>query len=122
MKTTLIVNPNAGNTSEGLEEEIQAALQAAGYTCEHRPTQSEEDLEQALETSADLVVAAGGDGTLRAVVKRLAGRGIPLLPLPLGTANNVGNALGLNGSLQDWLGGLERPTHTQYDLGIARGP
>jgi len=41
----------------------------------------------ALAHGADLVLAAGGDGTLRAVAEVLRGTGIPMAPIPLGTGN-----------------------------------
>ncbi|HET9967154.1 MAG TPA: diacylglycerol kinase family protein, partial [Streptosporangiaceae bacterium] len=51
----------------------------------------------AVEAGADLVVAAGGDGTVRACAEALAGTGIPLAIVPLGTANLVARALGVPG-------------------------
>ena len=51
---------------------------------------------QALDDGADLVVAAGGDGTVRAVVHELQGSGTPLGIVPLGTANLFSRNLLLN--------------------------
>ena len=41
------------------------------------------------------VVAAGGDGTISAVASRLAGTGVPLGVLPLGTLNHFAKDLGI---------------------------
>ena len=41
----------------------------------------------------DLVIAAGGDGTIGSVATQLAGSGVPLAILPLGTANDVARSL-----------------------------
>ncbi|MDO5682583.1 MAG: diacylglycerol kinase family protein, partial [Propionibacteriaceae bacterium] len=41
----------------------------------------------AVKQGADLVLTAGGDGTIRAVCEGLAGSGIPLALLPAGTGN-----------------------------------
>jgi diacylglycerol kinase (ATP) len=50
---------------------------------------------RALESGADVVVAAGGDGTVSAVAEALIGTGVPLGVIPRGTANALSAALGL---------------------------
>lgn len=50
----------------------------------------------ALTEGADLVVAAGGDGTVREVAHVLAGTGTPLGILPIGTANLTALNLGID--------------------------
>jgi diacylglycerol kinase (ATP) len=42
---------------------------------------------EAVRRGADLVVAVGGDGTVRAVAEALAGSGIPMGVVPIGTGN-----------------------------------
>jgi diacylglycerol kinase family enzyme len=62
------------------------------------------------ETRPDVVVAAGGDGTLGAVVEAVVGSAVPRRPavgiIPLGTANNVARALGLPSVRQGGAGAL----------------
>jgi diacylglycerol kinase (ATP) len=74
----------------------------------------------AVAAGARMVVAAGGDGTVRACAHALAGTRVPLAIVPLGTANLAARALGVppgtRGALAAAFGGHER----RIDLGAAR--
>jgi diacylglycerol kinase family enzyme len=52
---------------------------------------------RAVTAGASLVFAAGGDGTVRACAEALAGTGVPLAIVPLGTANLTARALSVPG-------------------------
>jgi diacylglycerol kinase (ATP) len=49
----------------------------------------------ALERGVDVVLVAGGDGTVRAVSEAMAGTGVPLAILPSGTGNLLARNIGL---------------------------
>jgi YegS/Rv2252/BmrU family lipid kinase len=95
----VIVNPEAGSheTKESTET-IMAGLEDAGIEGTLRVTERAEDTKRfATEAAAegtDLLVVAGGDGTVMGAVGALANSGIPLLPLPLGTWNGLVRMLG----------------------------
>ena len=58
---------------------------------------------------ADLVVAVGGDGTVRGCAEGLAGTGVPLGIVPHGTANLLARTLRLPGHPRAALDGRARP-------------
>ena len=74
----------------------------------------------AVAAGARMIVAAGGDGTVRACAHALAGSQVPLAIVPLGTANLAARALGVppgtRGALATAFGGYER----RIDLAAAR--
>ncbi|MBV8213887.1 MAG: NAD(+)/NADH kinase [Verrucomicrobia bacterium] len=52
-------------------------------------------IRHALDQRPDLVVVAGGDGTVRPIASELVGTNIPLAIIPVGTFNNLALSLGL---------------------------
>jgi diacylglycerol kinase family enzyme len=71
----------------------------AGHDLRRRSTK--QDWKQLLDEPADLVVAAGGDGTVRRVALEAASRCLPFSAIPIGTANNIAKSLGLLGEAAD---------------------
>jgi diacylglycerol kinase family enzyme len=55
----------------------------------------QEVTKQALEQDVDLIIAAGGDGTVRAVAEAVRGHGTPVALLPSGTGNLLARNLKL---------------------------
>jgi diacylglycerol kinase family enzyme len=95
-RALLVSSPNAGNASRA--GQLTTQLERLGITVarqmlvgelDHLPPQGARWREQGY----DLVVAAGGDGTVGAVATHLTGSELPLAILPLGTANDVARSL-----------------------------
>jgi diacylglycerol kinase (ATP) len=122
MKATLIYNPNSGGNGRVKPEEMVAALQAAGYQAVFEPTKTEDDLDRVLEGGEELVVVAGGDGTVRAVATRTIGKPVQLALIPMGTANNIAAALGLAGKPLEIISGLEKPIRRYFDMCLVQVP
>lgn len=83
-----------------LKAAIASAESAAGWRESVWLETSEDDpgqgmAQQALEQGCDLVLAAGGDGTIRAVAEILAGTDVPMALLPSGTGNLLARNLEL---------------------------
>jgi diacylglycerol kinase (ATP) len=100
LRVLVLHNPTAGDEKHS-EESLRALIERAGHEVRFRSVK-EPDWEHALDDGLDLVVAAGGDGTVRKVFRLLAGMEIPVTILPLGTANNIARSLGLKDGDPEW--------------------
>lgn len=120
MRIFLLHNPDAGR-DEYSKKRLTAALREAGHKVTYRSVASR-DWKAALEKRADLVVVAGGDGTVGKVARRLVGRKIPLSVLPLGTANNLARTLGFDRPVGKLIRKIGQGEPRGFDVGVARGP
>ena len=77
---------------------------------------------RALADGASLVFAAGGDGTVRACAEALAGTGVPLAIVPLGTANLTARALGVPTRAERALDAGFDGRDRRIDLALLEGP
>ncbi|WP_276326081.1 diacylglycerol/lipid kinase family protein [Palleronia marisminoris] len=109
----LLHNPSAG-MGEHSREELSACLAAEGMSVTYCSTSSD-DIGECLAQRADLIIIAGGDGTVCRAVAHLSERRRPFGIIPLGGSNNVATSLGfehrtiLSG---DWPGTrTPRPLH-----------
>jgi lipid kinase YegS len=117
VRVTLVVNTADTGAIEALRRHVEA-LRQAGSTVRPRVTFEAGDARvfarEAAEEGHDLVVAAGGDGTVNEVVNGLydwldeAGYAPDALPrlavVPLGTGNDLAGALGIPGSVDEAMG------------------
>jgi diacylglycerol kinase family enzyme len=120
MRITLLHNPKAGR-GKLAKRDLMAALAKAGHHAIYQSTRTS-DYKKALKEPADLVLAAGGDGTVGKVGHELIDTGIPLAVLPLGTANNLARSLGFCLSPEEIITGLQSAERRTFDVGLARGP
>jgi len=105
----VILNPIAGHADvEKVRAGLEKLSQARGWQYQVYETTGDENVSeiagQACRDGAQLVVAAGGDGTIAAVVNGLVHTGIPLGVIPVGTGNGLARAmqipLDLNSAIQ----------------------
>ncbi|MGK2349120.1 bifunctional phosphatase PAP2/diacylglycerol kinase family protein [Actinomyces sp. W5033] len=96
----VILNPTKFDDLSLLRRRVEATVLERGW----RPTTwletstqdpGHEAARRALADGADLVLVAGGDGTVRAVSAELAGTGVPMALLPSGTGNLLARNLGV---------------------------
>jgi diacylglycerol kinase family enzyme len=113
-------NPKAGLGNHH-KKELMAALARAGHHATYQSTKKS-GYKKALKKPTDVVLAAGGDGTVEKVGCRLIDTGIPLSVLPLGTANNLARNLGFTAPHEEIMARLKGGRKRAFDVGIARGP
>jgi diacylglycerol kinase (ATP) len=122
VRITLIHNPAAGSQSEADADKLVGLLRGAGHEVRLQSCK-DKDWAQALQAPADLAVVAGGDGTVARVAKAMVGRGIPIAPLPAGTANNISRTLGLTDRpWEELVRSWPEARRVRLDVGIAKGP
>jgi len=122
-----IVNPKSGPTgTKPTSRRFSEYLIKRGFTVRVYLTRCLEDAyEMATDAAVDydcaMIVAVGGDGTVREVMRGMEGTDKPLLIVPCGTENVLANELGLDQRLKTIVkvfeGGFARP----LDLGSANG-
>jgi diacylglycerol kinase (ATP) len=118
-RATIIHNTSAGD-GHPTGGELRALVEAQGFTPAYATT--DVDLDSLLQDPGDLVVVAGGDGTVGQVAARLVGQSATLAILPIGTANNLAISIGITGPLDLLAEGWKRARRMSLNVGTARGP
>jgi len=121
----IILNPLAGARRQGRLRAVIARLRRMGGQVRVETTARAGDAtrlaRQIDPTACDVVVAAGGDGTINEVANGLVGSHLPLAIIPLGTANVLAAEIGLAQDTQSLASTiLDGPAVAIYP-GIANG-
>ncbi len=116
----LLHNPKAGD-QDHIKEELIRRIESQGFTC-HYASLKEKGWKRFKRGTA-LVVIAGGDGTVREVLKKLLTRSILDKPLtvalmPSGTANNFARTLGISSDLDAFERSIREWKPKQVDIGF----
>src|SRR6476661_1281981 len=122
VRITLIHNPAAGRQGADDARKLVTFLKEHGYDVRYQSAK-EEGWKKALKQPADMIVVAGGDGTVAKVTRRMVGHGIPVGLLPSGTANNIARSLGLlERPFEELVRGWQDGRRVKLDVGVAKGP
>lgn len=121
MRTCVILNDSAGSAGRLTGRDVEAVLAPLGDISIERPAGGDAATEvarRALDDGCDLLVAAGGDGTVNQVVTALAESASPtrLGVLPLGTANDFARSIGMPNRLEDAVAALRAGRSVPADL------
>jgi diacylglycerol kinase family enzyme len=122
----VVANPIKMARPDLVRAQVDAAFEAHGWrTPEWHETTREEpggrQAREAVRSGADVVVAAGGDGTVRACVGALAGTDTALAVLPFGTGNLLAANLGVPPRLGDAVALVTSGRRRRLDVGVLDG-
>jgi len=119
MNVVAILNPNAGKgiaaaLPSALRVQLGAAL--ADIRCPADAEDATTQVRDAVRGGADVILAAGGDGTLNAVINGIRGYRAALALLPAGSANDFAAQNGCSASLQALCRAILRGARRRVDL------
>lgn len=122
----VLLNANSGTVlATGISAaSLQEHFDAAGLDAVvdgDTDTPFAERIERATKADVDVVVAAGGDGTITALAGALAGSEKALAILPLGTVNALAKDLGLPMDIPEAIALLKSATIRKIDVGEVNG-
>lgn len=103
MRIAVVANPASGPAKGKREEAVRSAFEGLASDVEVHAHGG--DLAEAARrlagTRPDVLVAAGGDGTVRCVASAVAGSVVPMAVLPMGTLNHFARDLGVPLALRE---------------------
>lgn len=122
----VVLNANAGtaNATGVTKDGLQAMFEANGLNAEIDDDASqpmEDRVARAMSSEADIVVAAGGDGTITALAAALVDSPKSLAILPLGTVNALAKDLKVPLDLALAVASLVTATSQKIDVGEVNG-
>lgn len=128
MAAVLILNHAAGSVNGDRAavspEEIADAFAQAGRPVRlvlAEPARLRAALDEAVAARPEAIFVGGGDGTMNTAAGALAGTGIPLGPVPLGTLNHFARDLGLPGEWREAVPVLAAAAPRAVDVGEVNG-
>lgn len=124
-KIVVFINASAGTAKAQDRDELRTSLAesfaAHGIPADIRLPEGDtlvREIEAARDGGAEAIIVGGGDGTIRTAAGVLAGSGIPLGVLPLGTLNHFAKDLGLPLNLEDVIGVIASGRTRSIDVGV----
>lgn len=125
-KALMIVNPISGTRSKrGLDNAVKSALSNAGISLDthatDHPGHARELALSAVEKGYDIVLSAGGDGTVNEIATALAHSPVTLGILPLGSGNGLARSLGIPQDIDEALKIITSGVTFKADRGIVNG-
>jgi diacylglycerol kinase (ATP) len=126
LRAKLIFNPGSGQPGESPQQlvsiltEMQKQNILTDVFIVHPDCQLEKVAQNALDSGIQLIVVAGGDGTIDAVIGAMIGTDATLGIIPTGTRNNVAFNLGISGEIEKSVALLRQGRRLKIDVGRVR--
>ena len=119
-KVLLLINPKSRLGADSIVLATEQ-LNTLGYSIINDPNEESRDPNQLIEKHAKeitYVVVGGGDGSVNMVLPGLVKTQVPLVVIPLGTANNLARHYQLSNDIKEALKVIEIGRPLNIDLGI----
>ena len=122
----LIANPGSGDASDRgkLLEEVVLTLKGLGLKVDVAIAKPKEKTipiaQKAIKQGYKSIIAMGGDDTIEAVIRGIAGSKVRLGMIPVGTANNLAKSLGIPEDVKAACALIASGKFRKLDLGLAR--
>ncbi len=120
MKALLIHHEGAGDGATS-RKALVALIEEEGWKVRHL-SRKEAGAKAIRSAKPDLIVVAGGDGTVAKVLAMLPDRSVPVAILPTGTANNIARSVGIDGDPEAIVAGWDMDRRRRFDVGNALCP
>jgi YegS/Rv2252/BmrU family lipid kinase len=119
----VVLNDRAGSVANAARaDDLVLRFKAAGLEAATAPDAPlAAKIAAAIDSDADVIVAAGGDGTVTAVASALVGTHMALAILPLGTVNLLARDLGIPLDLDAAIAALAAMQPRKIDVGEVNG-
>jgi diacylglycerol kinase family enzyme len=126
LRTAVVANPTKMAQPDAVRALVTTALTNHGWPAPlwFETTRSDPgggQTREAVAAGVDVVIAAGGDGTVRACVEQLAGTDTALAILPFGTGNLLAANLGVPLRTRDALAIVTAGQRRRLDVGVLGG-
>ncbi|MEX2133503.1 MAG: diacylglycerol kinase family protein [Acidimicrobiia bacterium] len=126
MRIAVIFNPSgAEEETEALRTEMEIRSIDASIDAEWVETTEADpgsgQSRRAVDDGAELVIAVGGDGTVRSVAEGTVGSGVPLAVIPAGTGNLLAGNLQLPDNVEEALDIALQGSPLTMDVGVVEG-
>lgn len=119
-KVLLLLNPKSRSGERAFDEAMNW-LKTSGYEVLTSSPNNESNVHDLIEqhkNQLDFVVVGGGDGSVNHVLPSLVKTHLPLVLIPLGTANNLARTYQIPNNVPEALSLLETGSVREVDLGV----